>query len=227
MAQLHYWGNCDELLKRPHLLIAGATGSGKSVLINSIMYTLLTYSPAEKQVILIDPKRVELSDYKRLPHCLGFASETPDIIALLKRACSAMDERYKVMEAQHRKMYEGADVYVVIDEFADLMITTKEAEPLIQRLAQLGRACRYHLIIATQAPNRQVLKAGILLNLSDRIALHCNDKIESRQILGQAGAEQLPQYGKCIYKSNGNLTLMQVPLTPDEDLMERINFWRY
>ena len=75
MSQLHYWGICDELLTKPHLLIAGSTGSGKSVLINSILYTLLTYQPTEKRVMLIDPKRVELYEYKRLPHCIGYASK--------------------------------------------------------------------------------------------------------------------------------------------------------
>ena len=120
MAQLHYWGWCDELLGKPHLLIAGSTGSGKSVLINSIMYTLLTYQPNEKQVMLIDPKRVELYGYKRVPHCIGYASETPDIIALLRRACEVMDQRYTEMQKEGKKLYEGSDIYVVIDEFADV-----------------------------------------------------------------------------------------------------------
>ena len=226
MAQLKYWDNCDELLKKPHLLIAGSTGSGKSVLINSLMFTLLTYQPTEKQVILIDPKRVELYAYKRVPHCIGYASETTDIIDILRRSCNMMDNRYAEMQKAGKKMYDGPDVYVVIDEFADLMITTKDAEPLIQRLAQLGRAARVHMLIATQAPNRQILKANLLLNLGDRVALHCNDPIESRQILGQKGAEILPRYGKGIYKSPEGLSLMEIPLTTDEEIEERINFWR-
>ena len=225
MAQLKYWDNCDELLGKPHILIAGSTGSGKSVLINSILYTLLTYKPMEKQLILIDPKRVELYAYKKVPHCIGYASETPDIIALLRRACDGMDKRYAEMQKEGKKMYEGADIYVVIDEFADLMITTKDAEPLIQRLAQLGRAARYHLIIATQAPNRAVLKANLVLNLTDRIALHCNDPIESKQIIGQKGAEILPRYGKGIYKSPEGMCLMEIPFTEDSEITERINFW--
>lgn len=225
MSQLHYWGICDELLTKPHLLIAGSTGSGKSVLINSILYTLLTYQPTEKRVMLIDPKRVELYEYKRLPHCIGYASEVPDIIALLRRACEIMDKRYIEMQKAGKKLYDGEDVYVVVDEFADLMLMTKDAEPLIQRLAQLGRAARMHLVIATQAPNRQVLKANILLNLTDRVALHCNDPIESRQILGQKGAETLPRYGKAIYKSAEGMTLITIPLTPDDDIAARIEFW--
>jgi len=226
MAQLHYWSNCDDLLSRPHILIAGSTGSGKSVLINSMLYTLLTYQPTEKQIVLIDPKRVELYAYKNVPHCTGYASEIPDIIVLLQKACDVMDARYKEMQKEGKRMYEGTDIYIVIDEFADIMVLTNEAEPLIQRLGQLGRAARVHLIIATQAPNRTVLKANIVLNLTDRIALHCNDKIESRQILGQAGAELLPQYGMGIYKTSGKLARMEIPLTSEQALADRINFWK-
>jgi len=225
MAKLEYNAICDELLGRPHVLIAGSTGSGKSVLINSILYTLLTYQPTDKQIVLIDPKRVELYAYKKLPHCIGYASETSDTIALLNKMCTVMDKRYSELQRQGKKMYEGSDIYVIIDEFADLMITTKDAEPLIQRLAQLGRAARVHLIIATQAPNRAVLKANIMLNLNDRIALHCNDAIESRQILGRKGAEILPRFGQAIYKSPEKIYIMDVPYTEETKLTERINFW--
>lgn len=225
MANLHYWVKCDELLTRPHLLVAGATGSGKSVLLNSMLYTLLTYQPHEKKIMLIDPKRVELYAYKRTPHCIGYASELPDIINLLKKACAMMDKRYQEMQRSGLKTYDGPDIYIVIDEFADLMTTTKDAEMPVQRLAQLGRAARVHLWIATQAPNRTVLKANIMLNLTDRIALHCNDPIESRQILGEKGAETLPEYGKAIYKTSGRVELLTVPYTPEDDLVERIRFW--
>ena len=225
MAQLHYWGNMDELLGKPHVLIAGSTGSGKSVLINSMLYTLLTYQPNEKQLILIDPKRVELYAYKKVPHCIGYASEVPDMVALLRRACDAMDRRYAKMQSDGKKLFEGADVYIVIDEIADLMLMTKDAEPLIQKLALLGRAARYHLIMATQNPSRKSLPAAIIQNIGDRLALHCNDKIESRQILGQPGAEALPRYGKAIYKSPEGMWLSAVPFTPEEDITARINFW--
>lgn len=225
MLSLHYWGNCEFLLSKPHTLIAGSTGSGKSVLINSMLYTLLSFQPTEKQMLLIDPKRVELYAYKDVPHCIGYACELPDIIALLRRVISIMDDRYAKMQSERKKMYEGADIYVVIDEVADLMLLTKEAEPLIQKLALLGRAARVHLIMATQNPSRKSLPASIIQNMSDRIALHCNDKIESRQILGQPGAESLPRYGKGIYKNPEGITLMQIPLTPEDDINERINVW--
>ena len=226
MAELHYWVRCDEMLSKPHLLVAGATGSGKSVYINSMLYTLLTYQPEEKQVILIDPKRVELSAYKYVPHCVGYAHENSDILALLRKACEVMEKRYEVMERKQLKKWDGGDLYVVIDEFADLMVTMpKQVSPLVQRLAQLGRAAKVHVWLCTQAPNRTVLKANVVLNFTDRIALHCNDKMESRQILGEAGAETLPRYGKGIYKSPEGIRLMDIPYTEESDLVARIQFW--
>lgn len=222
---LHYWTQCDELLNKPHLLIAGATGSGKSVLVNSLIYTMLTYQPTEKQMILIDPKRVELYGYRDVPHCLAYASEFNDIIALLKRACEVMDNRYREMQLAGLRMYEGSDIYIIIDEFADLVTMTKGVEPLVQRLAQLGRASRMHLWIATQSPSRKTLPAATILNVTDRIALHCNDKIESRQILGVPGAEELPRYGKGLYKSAEGLRMIDIPLTGEQYLNERVRIW--
>lgn len=222
---LHYWTQCAELLDKPHLLIAGATGSGKSVLVNSLIYTMLTYQPDEKQMILIDPKRVELYGYKDVPHCLAYASEFNDIIALLKRACEVMDNRYREMQLAGLRMYQGSDIYIIIDEFADLVTMTKGIEPLVQRLAQLGRASRIHLWIATQSPSRKTLPAATILNVTDRIALHCNDKIESRQILGVPGAEELPRYGKGLYKSAEGLRMIDIPLTGEQYLNERVRIW--
>lgn len=226
MAQLHYWIRCDEMLNKPHILIAGCTGSGKSVMLNSMIYTLLTYQPNEKQMMLIDPKRVELSKYKRVPHCIGYAFENHDTLALLKKACAIMEKRFEVMDRNGLDMYNGSDLYIIIDEFADLMTTMpKEASPLVQRIAQMGRAARIHILMCTQAPNRQVLKANVILNFTDRLALHCNDKIESRQIIGEAGAETLPRYGKGIYKSADGMCLMDIPFTPADEIANRISFW--
>lgn len=225
MALLHSWGNCEALLNEAHVVIAGCTGSGKSVLINSMVYSLLTYQPTEKQIVLIDPKRVELYAYKFVPHCIGYASEIPDAIATLRKVCDTMDKRYTAMQSARKKLYEGSDVYVIIDEVADLMLLTKDAEPLIQRIALLGRAARIHLIMATQNPSRKSLPAAIIQNVSARVALRCNDPIESKQIIGQKGAETLPRHGKAIYKNSEGLTLMTVPFTPEDELEERVRFW--
>ena len=145
---------------------------------------------------------------------------------MLKRACAIMEKRFEVMDRKGLDMYDGSDLYIIIDEFADLMTTMpKEVSPLVQRIAQMGRAAKVHVWLCTQAPNRQILKANVILNFTDRIALHCNDKIESRQIIGEAGAETLPRYGKGIYKNPEGMRLMDIPFTPADELANRIRFW--
>jgi S-DNA-T family DNA segregation ATPase FtsK/SpoIIIE len=153
---------CLDMLKQPHLLIAGSTGSGKSVLINSLIYTALYRSPNRCRLILIDPKRVELIDYKQLPHTIAYASEPPDIAATLVRAVDLMEQRYKRMQAVRTKKSTEADIFIIIDEFADLMTTQKrQTMPNIIRLAQLGRAANLRLILATQRPTRERHPPGI------------------------------------------------------------------
>ena len=127
------------MLRQPHLLIAGATGSGKSVLINSLIYTALLKAPSQLELILIDPKRVELIEYANLPHTISYASEPGPIVNAITGAVDIMECRYNEMQRQRLKMYPGPDIYIVIDEYADLMTTLKKQtlRP-IQRIAQLG-----------------------------------------------------------------------------------------
>ena len=140
-----YYNLFSDMLKQPHLLVAGATGSGKSVVINGIIITALKDSPAAVQFIFIDPKRVELVDYRPLPHTLKYASEPGDMVQALQLAIDTTERRYKDMQRQHVKQYPGGAVYVVIDELADLMTTNSKAvQPIIQRLAQIGRAANVH-----------------------------------------------------------------------------------
>lgn len=130
-----YYNLFSDMLKPPHLLVAGATGSGKSVVINGIITTALKDSPAAVQFIFIDPKRVELVEYKPLPHTLKYASEPGDMVQALQYAMDTTESRYKAMQSRHEKNYSGGAVYVVIDELADLMTTNrKQVQPLIQRL---------------------------------------------------------------------------------------------
>lgn len=116
-----YYNLFSDMLKQPHLLVAGATGSGKSVVINGIITTALKDSPATVQFIFIDPKRVELVDYRPLPHTLKYASEPGDMVQALQYAMDTTERRYKAMQSRHEKNYSGGAVYVVIDELADLM----------------------------------------------------------------------------------------------------------
>jgi len=230
LPDMDYWVNCDNMLKGSHLLIAGATGSGKSVLLNSIIYTLLAKcSPVSDkgcQFILIDPKRVELNSYKKLPHTLKYCTENKDIIKALDYTIDIMEYRYKYMQRKHIKLYDDFAIYVIIDELGDLMTTCKkEVMPRLQRIAQLGRAAKIHLIACTQCPNRRVIPAELTLNFTDKVALKCDTAIESKQIINIAGAETLPPHGTAYHRSSNGLKLVGIPLTPDIELLKRIDFW--
>lgn len=219
---------CLDMLEQPHLLIAGSTGSGKSVLINSLIYTALYKSPNRCHFILIDPKRVELIDYKLLPHTIAYANEPPNIAAALVSAINLMESRYKLMQQQRIKKSNAADIYIIIDEFADLIITQKkQCLPLLIRISQLGRAANIHLIAATQRPTRDIISGQIKVNMDSRVALRCPTGQDSRNIINIKGAETLPRYGYGYYLTPETMTprLIQVPYTPAAELAARVQWW--
>lgn len=222
-----YFSLYKDMLKQPHLLIAGATGSGKSVVINGLIYTALYDSPTTVQFILIDPKRVELVDYKPLPHTLQYASEPGDMVQALEKAMEITESRYKAMQAQHMKKYQGGAVYVVIDELADLMTTDRRhVQPLIQRLAQIGRAANVHIIAATQCPLASVIPTPIKVNFDSRVALRTRSDQDSRNILGVKGCELLPRYGQGYYMTPDGLTLYNIPMQAPEDIAALVDYWK-
>lgn len=214
------------LLKEPHILIAGATGSGKSVLINSLLARLLMgSSPATAQLILIDPKKVELSSLKKLPHCIGYADDEKTAVIQLDYAVRIMMKRYQEMQKNGLKKHTGAAIYVVIDEYADLIITAKKAvEPLITRLSQLGRAANIHLIVATQRPTRDIIAGAVRVNLDCKIALHCATAQDSRNILTQSGAERLPRFGQAYILNPDGINLVEIPAI-DDKLPALVSYW--
>lgn len=215
------------MLSQPHLLIAGATGSGKSVVINGLLYTALYDSPAAVQFILIDPKRVELVDFKPLPHTLQYASEPGDMVQALEQAMEITESRYKAMQAQHMKKYQGGAVYIVIDELADLMTTDRRhVQPLIQRLAQIGRAANVHIVTATQCPLASVIPTPIKVNFDSRVALRTRSAQDSRNILGVKGCELLPRYGQGYYMTPDGLTLYNIPMQAPEDIAALVDYWK-
>lgn len=217
-----------DMLKQPHLLIAGATGSGKSVIINGLMYTALHDSPAAVQFILIDPKRVELVDFSQLPHVVQYASEPGDMVQALKKAMEITEARYKAMQAQHVKKYTGGAVYVVIDELADLMTTARrQVQALIQRLAQVGRAANVHIIAATQCPLASVIPTPIKVNFDSRVALRTRSAQDSRNILGLKGCELLPRYGQGYYMTPDGLKLYNIPMQAPEDIARLVSYWKH
>lgn len=217
-----------ELLNKPHLLIAGTTGSGKSVFLHTFIHTLMLEHPMDRQMILIDPKRVELIDYADVLHCMAYTDDSEGAIKALTLAVNEMESRYIEMRKERKKKYDGCDIYVIIDEYADLILTSsKRVVPLIQRIAQLGRAARVHIVLATQSPSRKTLDPKITLNITDRFALRCQSAIESKQIIGIKGAEDLPKYGKALYQSPEGYFEIPVPLTDEEERQRIIDYYQY
>ena len=220
----------DDMAKQPHLLIAGATGSGKSVVINGIIYAILHRMPGRlagaAQLILIDPKRVELVQYKNLPHTIAYACSSGGYVNALNMALSIIETRYNAMAAAGLRKYPGGDVYVIIDELADLMLTDgKQIAPLIQRIAQIGRAAGVHCIAATQTPIVEVIPTRIKCNFDARVGLRARSASDSRNILGHAGLEKLPRYGQAVYMTPGGETRYNIPMIEDNELNAIVQFW--
>lgn len=216
------------MLGQPHLLIAGATGSGKSVLVRGLLQEMLLHSPALAQLVLIDPKRVELSPFRDLPHVLRYASEPQEMLSALSGTMNLCEDRYRVLQAKGRRSWEGAAIYLVIDELADLMTTQgKTVAPLLQRLAQVGRAAGIHLLVCTQCPISAVIPTPIKVNFDARVGLRTRSAQDSRNILGVKGCETLPRYGQCLYLLPEGLERWKVPFISEEASAERIAWWTH
>ncbi len=205
-----------DLSAMPHLLIAGTTGSGKSVCINTIILSFLyKYSPEKCNLILIDPKMLELSAYEGIPHLLcPVITESKKATAALGWIVKEMENRYKLMTSVGVKNIDGYNaknkkhmpyIVVIVDEMSDLMlIAGKEIENYIQRLSQMARAAGIHIIMATQRPSVDVITGTIKANFPTRISFQVSSKIDSRTILGEQGAEQLLGKGDMLFMSSAN-----------------------
>jgi S-DNA-T family DNA segregation ATPase FtsK/SpoIIIE len=223
---MQYYSLYADMLQQTHLLIAGATGSGKSVVINGIITTSLKDSPAQVQYILIDPKRVELAQYRPLPHTIAYASEPDSMIQALRTALDIIESRYKAMQRQGVRKYTGSHIYVVIDELADLMTTNKkQVQPLIQRIAQIGRAANVHIIAATQCPLSAVIPTPIKVNFDSRVGLRTRSRQDSRNILGCGGCELLPSYGQGYYMTAQGIDLYRIPMYDQTTISALIHHW--
>lgn len=203
-----------DLAKMPHLLIAGSTGSGKSVSVHSILMGLLyKNTPLSLRLIMVDPKRVEMSYYQDLPHLLTpVITESKEAISALRWAVREMEERYKILQMARKRdivSYNASGeefmpyIVIVIDELADLMASFgREVEASIVRIAQMARAVGIHLVIATQRPSVEVITGLIKANIPTRIAFKVASQIDSRTILDGAGAEKLLGNGDMLYLSS-------------------------
>ena len=219
------------VFKAEHCLIAGTTGCGKSTLLHGIMRDLLrSYSPEQVKLVLIDPKLVELSRYRSLPHVVSYADTSKGAVEALRGVEREMMRRYEVMRSRGWDNWPGGLMFVVIDELAPLMLKTnpyrKEFQPLMQNILQLGRASGIRVVAATQAPNRQVIPAELVLNFSMRIGMRCLSQIESRQIIGSKGCELLPLHGRALVVYGPEMRPAVLNNTDRAEVNEIIEYWK-
>ena len=224
-----------DLSTMPHLLIAGTTGSGKSVCVNSIILSLLYRHPPEKcNLILIDPKMLELSTYEGIPHLLcPVITEAKKATAALGWTVKEMENRYKLMTNLGVKNIDGYNdknkkkmpyIVVIVDEMSDLMlIAGKEIENYVQKLSQMARAAGIHIIMATQRPSVDVITGTIKANFPNRISFQVSSKIDSRTILGEQGAEQLLGKGDMLFMSSANRIVRIHGSYVSESEIEKVN----
>ncbi len=236
-----------DLAKMPHLLVAGATGQGKSVGLNAIITSLLYRKhPAELKLVMIDPKMVEFTPYKNLEHHFMAKMESEDDVIItdpkkavytLNSLCEEMEKRLKLLSKggarniveyndkfKHRRLnpekghFYMPYIVVIVDEFADLIMMSREVETPVMRLAQKARAVGIHLIIATQRPDVKVITGGIKANFPARIAFRVMQMIDSRTIIDQPGANQLIGRGDMLFSKDGVLTRIQCALVETDEV---------
>ncbi len=228
-----------DLSSMPHLLIAGTTGSGKSVCINTILISLLyRHKPDVCKFILIDPKMLELSTYEGIPHLLcPVITEAKRAATVLGWVVKEMENRYKLMTKVGVRNIGGYNskhklpmpyIVVVVDEMSDLMLVAgKEIENYIQKLSQMARAAGIHIIMATQRPSVDVITGTIKANFPTRVSFQVSSKIDSRTILGEQGAEQLLGKGDMLYMSSANrITRIHAPYISENEIEKINNFLR-
>jgi DNA segregation ATPase FtsK/SpoIIIE, S-DNA-T family len=253
---LHGRIRVTDLAAMPHLLIAGSTGTGKSVFINSLMMSILyKASPDDVKLVLVDPKRLELSLYENIPHLLAPVVTDPKIASnVLRNATKEMETRLKLLaqrgvrnidqynrtfqKAQSLSLFDNAEetehkplpyLVIVIDELADLMmVDTNHVEESITRLAQMARAVGIHLILATQRPSVDVITGLIKANFPARISFRVASKVDSRTILDSNGSESLLGKGDMLYLPAGSARLHRIhgPLVTEEEITSVCDFWR-
>ena len=239
-----------DIAKTPHLLVAGSTGSGKSVCINSMIISLLMRTkPDEVKLVLVDPKKVELSIYNGIPHLLTPVVTSPkQANIVLQKMVKMMEDRYELFEESKTKNIIGYNAYIdkkneklnddeklpklpyvviIIDELADLMlVAAKEVEDSIMRITAMARAAGMHLIVATQRPSTDVITGVVKANIPSRIAFAVSSNIDSRTILDMSGAEKLLGRGDMLLKPQGeNIPIrVQGNFVSDEEIKAVVDY---
>lgn len=221
----------DEMAAQHNLLIAGEVGSGKSCIMNSIVYNLLHRGPGTYKFVFIDPKWTEFRDYEALPHTLKYACENTEIITALQYVVAIMDQRKADMQRRHIRTYDGTSIYVFIDELAQIMLTMKKtAKPLLQQILQTGRALSIHVVAGTQCPLASVIPTELRVNFTGVVGLRTATAQHSRNIIGVPGCELLPdpQYaGKAqgYFQYGGHTKLWNIPRYTAEQHAAILRWW--
>lgn len=236
-AGLTYRPYLIDLVENNHCVIAGSTGSGKSVLENNIIYALLcTHYPGNPtnlenkgcKFIFIDPKKVELDIYKNLPHTLYYADNMQDIEQVFVNLRAIIDNRLQTMKKQRVRKTQETTIYIFIDEIVDIVENKTYGKKIINMLVDcisISRAAGCFFVISSQAPNRRTLIPGIILNANCRVGLYCNSPIESRQIVGGNLACELPLHGKAVVNQDINRYYINIPMIYDNDIINIVRFW--
>lgn len=218
---------CKEILeRRHHTLIAGCSGAGKSVAEHDIIYTAMLNKPNDNCFVFIDTKMVELDIYKDSPHCAKYVDDIDEVYFVLKSVHKVMENRYERMKANRERVSSEPTLWIVIDELYDVFaLADKRCKTVLSNIASKGRAAGVLLLCCTQRCANDTITPMVKTNFSTRLGLRTVTAQDSRNILQVKGCENLPKYGKGILQIDGINKEVDIPLTEDKDIEERIGFW--
>lgn len=225
------------MLDQTHLLIAGTTGSGKSVLTNNLILTALHYGPVKYSFVFVDSKKLELYTYRKLPHCLKYCDTYQSIANGISYARVEMEYRFNTMRKKGLYSWPGGKIIVVIDEYVDISLNLKRSNKKLYKridddltaILSRGRAAGIMVILCTQRPTSDVITGIIKANLPAQVALHTANDQESRNIIGIPNAAKLPKHGKCLYYTPDTMrvNIYDVPLLDDLETQRILDHWKY
>ena len=212
----------DLINRNQNILIAGMPGSGKSVMLNGMINSVLYEDTADHQMVLIDLKRVEFSKFKDTAHCITFAKTVQEAMETLDYVSDVIESRWEEMERRKIDTWDGAILHVFVDEMAELMLKGKELASHFQSICEIGRAAGVQVVCATQCPLAKVIPTEIKVNFPVVIGLHTQSARHSRNILEVNGCEDLPMYGEALilYPTIG-IKRTKIPMIP-KDMLERV-----
>lgn len=216
----------SEVNEETNILIGGSTGSGKSVFEDGMIYNLVNeFTPRDVEIYLIDPKIVQLRKWATMPHVKGYADTSDKAKTVLDIVKMRMMQRYEEMAYEGSDSYDGSAIYVFIDELADLILEDKAIVAKMQKLLQLCRAANIHMVCCSQSVSRVTVPAVLQVNFTARVGLRTADAIDSRQIIKQAGCEQLPRYGQCILNTADGVRQRTFPMYSKEQVKAMRAYW--